>query len=210
MLLAAVVCLSLAPAASETAHVTVDAVALARATEAGDWVPWIHRGSGQPYRLLDPHLAVAIDPAVVDRVGRPPLVAGLTAFDDVPGSAVDVTLVGDPDVADVEVREVPCRELRGKQGRARPHVARVGPRAAWVDTARIDVCPRLAERTRHYVRHLMAHELAHLLGFGHLCDEVQCWPLDRRPGPCEFMRPSVHPCQDLAAVRAALPALYPI
>lgn len=190
-------------------HVEVDPVALARATTEPHWVPLIHRGSGRPYRLLDPHLTVAIDPATIARVGRPPLVAGLTAFNDVPGSAVHVTVVSELDNADVEVREVPCPQLHDKQGQARPHVDHIDTRGAWVDRARIDVCSRLGERSGHYVQYLMAHELAHLLGFGHLCDEPHCWPLGRRPDPCEFMHPSVHPCQDLGNVRTALSALYP-
>lgn len=80
---------------------------------------------------------------------------------------------------------------------------------AWADTARIEVCSGLAARSRPYVRHLLAHELAHLLGLGHLCDDPECWPLDRPVDSCEFMHPSVHPCQDLASVRALLPRLYP-
>lgn len=209
VLLAALACLSLPPPVANAPHAPVDPVALARATTERHWVPWIHPASGRPYRLLDPHLTVAIDPVTVSRVGRRPLVAGLTAFNDVPGSAVHVTLPAEPSTADVEVREVPCPKLHDKQGLARPHVDRVDTRAAWVDRGRIEVCPRLGERSRHYIRHLMAHELAHLLGFGHLCDEAGCWPLDRHPDPCEFMHPSVHPCQDPEDLRAALPALYP-
>lgn len=213
-MLAALLCLTLAapaPAGPEPTppHARVDVVAVAHAVTDPDWVPWIDDDTGRPYRLLDPRLAVAIDPSITDHVGRQPIVAGLTAFNDVPGSAVDVSVTADLHAADVRVVEVPCQRLDGKQGRARPHVLRSDDRAAWVGTARIEVCRSLREQSRHYARHLMAHELAHVLGIGHLCEQSDCWPLDRRPHPCEFMRPSVHPCQDLDSVRAALPTLYP-
>lgn len=196
-------------AGTQLAHAGVDVVAAFHATAHPGWVPWIHAETGRPYRLLDPRLTVAIAPSVIERVGDGPLVAGLTAFNDVPGSAVEVTIAANADPADIRVIEVPCRRLQGKQGRTHLQVHATDVQAAWVDTARIEVCPRLAKRSRHLVRHLMAHELAHVLGFGHLCADRDCWPLDRRPHPCEFMHPSVHPCQDLDTVRAALPTLYP-
>jgi hypothetical protein len=208
-ILVALAC-SASVADSPAAHIGVDVVAVAHATPRPDWVPLIHVETGRPYRLLDPHLTVAIAPSVTEHLSHEWLAAGLTVFNDVPGSAVEVVVTAEVDTADIGVVVVPCRRLPGGNlGRVRLHVDAVDAHAAWVDTARIEVCPRLAERSRHFVRHLVAHELAHVLGLGHLCLDPGCWPLDRRPQPCEFMYPSVHPCQDIDIIRADLPTLYP-
>lgn len=190
-------------------HRRVDVIELASTTDR-QWAPWVDSRSGRPYRVIDPHLAVTVDPVVVEHVGLQAILEGLQAFNDIPGSAVHVDVdLGPASDAAWRLTMRDCADLGEHEGRTRLAVASMDRFGAWVDGATMEVCPTVRERSHHFIRHLLAHELAHVLGLGHVCNEPECWPSDDRVDPCEFMSPSVHPCQDLDQLRPVLKSLYP-
>lgn len=173
------------------------------------WVTHRHQGTGLRYRLADPAVSVELTDDLSRWFDEDAVVAGLTAFNDVPGSSFEVTVVDAG--GDVLVDGAGECDRDGKDGGAAitydidPDEHRA---VAWVTGARILLCGSLADRDAHYHEHAAAHEVGHLAGLGHLGGERcrGCAEAHR----CAVMNYRLRECTRVTAgERSAVAALYP-